>query len=86
MEPECSLPPSEVPATCPYPEPDQSSISMSYFKVNENKIRSVSIIPKSWNTNTNINTSWSKHALQILLITLRIKSVNRFQVWWVKKV
>jgi len=25
MEPECSLPHSQVPATCPYPEPDQSS-------------------------------------------------------------
>ena len=25
MEPEGSLPHSQVPATCPYPEPDQSS-------------------------------------------------------------
>jgi len=25
MEPEGSLPHSKVPATCPYPEPDQSS-------------------------------------------------------------
>ena len=25
MEPECSLPQSQVPATCPYPEPDRSS-------------------------------------------------------------
>jgi len=25
MEPECSLPHSQEPATCPYPEPDQSS-------------------------------------------------------------
>jgi len=25
MEPECSLPHSQMPATCPYPEPDQSS-------------------------------------------------------------
>jgi hypothetical protein len=24
MEPECSLPPSQVPATCPYPEADRS--------------------------------------------------------------
>jgi len=25
MKPECSLPHSQVPATCPYPEPAQSS-------------------------------------------------------------
>jgi hypothetical protein len=26
MEPECSLPHSQVPATCPYPEPARSSL------------------------------------------------------------
>ena len=37
MEPEGSLPPSQVSATCPYPESDKSSISMSYFKAKSNK-------------------------------------------------
>jgi hypothetical protein len=28
MEPECSLPQSQKPTTCPYPEPDESSLCL----------------------------------------------------------
>jgi len=43
MEPESSLPHSQVPATCPYPEPDPSSLCPSHFL----KIRFNIILPST---------------------------------------
>jgi hypothetical protein len=50
MEPECSLPHSQQPATCPYPEPDQSSpCPPSHFlKIHYNIILSVIDIFVKW--------------------------------------
>jgi len=42
MEPEISLPQSQVPATCPYPEPARSSYFSKFsigMKVNEIRLR-----------------------------------------------
>jgi len=36
MEPEGSLPHLQVPATCPYPEPDESSTPTHFFKIHLN--------------------------------------------------
>jgi hypothetical protein len=38
MEPEGSLPHSQEPATCPYPEPDQSSTLHPILNINFNII------------------------------------------------
>jgi hypothetical protein len=44
MEPEALLPHSQDPANCPYPEPDQSSASPSFYFL---KILCVSIFPST---------------------------------------
>ena len=41
MEPEGSLPYSQVPATCPYPEPAQSRETSLIGKVKQNRIAKV---------------------------------------------
>ena len=38
MEPECSLPHSQVPPTCPYPHPAQSNLISHFLKINLNII------------------------------------------------